>query len=196
MRGLLDGLSATTTSPLIPKFAAEFPRTHAVSDRRFVDNGKIITTAGLSSGIDGALHVVEKMAGVGQAERVALYIEYDWRKDHPFVRAALADLLIPEVDLDALGHWAFEKTEGTADHWDRVIRLTSPRSAEEILDHVGQSFTKGKWRRSSSTASSSEWRFEDAGGRSWTGTLAIDPPRSEQHDIILRLHIARDGVPS
>ena len=35
-------------------------------DKRYVDNGKIITTAGLSSGIDGALHVVSKMFGPGK----------------------------------------------------------------------------------------------------------------------------------
>jgi transcriptional regulator GlxA family with amidase domain len=61
--GLLDGLSATTTFHLLPKLRAGFPKVHVVSDRRYVDNGTIVTAAGLSSGIDGALHVVERMRG-------------------------------------------------------------------------------------------------------------------------------------
>ncbi|MFI5120410.1 MAG: DJ-1/PfpI family protein [Thermoanaerobaculia bacterium] len=77
--GLLDGLTATTTSGNIAKLTAEYPKTKVVDDQRFVDNGKIITTAGLSAGIDGALHVVSRMLGPGTAQKVALVEEYDWR---------------------------------------------------------------------------------------------------------------------
>jgi putative intracellular protease/amidase len=192
--GLLDGLTATTTDRHIPKLAAEFPKIRVVSDRRFVDNGKILTTAGLSSGIDGALHVVEKMRGKGEAQATALGLEYNWQPDGPFVRAALADHRIPDVDLDSVGHWVFEKTEGTADRWDIVLRGKSPKSAEELLDHIGRAFAKGKWRRGASTATSTEWRFEDDAGKRWMGTLAVDPPRGEPREYILRVHVARqDG---
>jgi transcriptional regulator GlxA family with amidase domain len=44
---------------------------------RFVDNGKVITTAGISAGIDGALHLVEKVRGRDVAEQIAKYMEYD-----------------------------------------------------------------------------------------------------------------------
>ena len=54
--GLLDGLEATTTSGLIASLRQTAPNVRVVDDRRFVDNGKIITAAGLSSGIDGSLH--------------------------------------------------------------------------------------------------------------------------------------------
>jgi transcriptional regulator GlxA family with amidase domain len=57
--GLLDGLEATTFAHLIPQLKEAAPKARIVSDRRFVDNGKIVTAAGLSSGIDGALHVIE-----------------------------------------------------------------------------------------------------------------------------------------
>ena len=43
--GLLDGLEATTTSGLIPSLREAAPKTKVVDDRRYVDNGKIITTA-------------------------------------------------------------------------------------------------------------------------------------------------------
>jgi transcriptional regulator GlxA family with amidase domain len=46
-----------------------------------VDNGKIVTAGGLSSGIDGALHVVSTMFGEAAALRVAAGEEYDWKPD-------------------------------------------------------------------------------------------------------------------
>ncbi len=101
--GLLDGLTATTTSSRIDQLRTGYPKIHVVEDRRFVDNGKIITTGGLSSGIDGALHVVSKMLGNGQAQQVALSEEYDWRPKAGFARAALADRSIPDLDLDGSG---------------------------------------------------------------------------------------------
>jgi len=70
--GLLDGLTATTTAHLIEQLHAKFPKVNVVRDRRFVDNGKIVTAAGLSSGIDGALHVLSVMEGGGLAQQFAL----------------------------------------------------------------------------------------------------------------------------
>jgi transcriptional regulator GlxA family with amidase domain len=76
--GLLDGISATTTASLRPQLATMFPTTK-VSDKRFVDAGKIITTAGLSAGIDGTLYLIERQLGKKQAEAAASYMEYDWK---------------------------------------------------------------------------------------------------------------------
>lgn len=76
--GLLDGLSATTTKGNIPKLAKQFPKLKVLGDRRYVDNGHIITAAGLSAGIDGALHVIEKLMGAEVANKVAAYEEYPW----------------------------------------------------------------------------------------------------------------------
>ena len=74
--GLLDGQRATTTANHnLELMAEQFPRIHVVDDQRYVDNGRIITTAGLSSGIDGALHVIERLDGRGAARAVALPVE-------------------------------------------------------------------------------------------------------------------------
>jgi transcriptional regulator GlxA family with amidase domain len=79
--GLLDGVPSTTTSSLRPQLATMFPATQ-IRAQRIVDAGKIVTTAGLSAGIDGALYLVEKQAGRKQAQAVADYMEYDWRPVH------------------------------------------------------------------------------------------------------------------
>jgi transcriptional regulator GlxA family with amidase domain len=75
--GLLDNLTATTFHLSINDLQKALPKTKVLSDARFVDNGKIITTAGISAGIDGALHLVAKLKGEQAAIDVAKYMEYD-----------------------------------------------------------------------------------------------------------------------
>jgi transcriptional regulator GlxA family with amidase domain len=75
--GILDGLTATTFHSSIEGLRKDFPSTKVLADVRFVDNGKVITTAGISAGIDGALHLVAKLKGEEVARQVALYMEYD-----------------------------------------------------------------------------------------------------------------------
>jgi transcriptional regulator GlxA family with amidase domain len=74
--GLLDGLSATTHHDSLETFAQMFPKVKVIRGRRFVDNGKIITAGGLTSGVDAALHVVQRYYGRAIAQQVADYMEY------------------------------------------------------------------------------------------------------------------------
>ncbi len=83
--GLLNGLTATTTRPLIEGLALSGPNIKVVHNKRFVDNGKIITSGGLSAGIDAALHVVAKIDGKKRAEGIAYGLEYDWRQNEGLV---------------------------------------------------------------------------------------------------------------
>jgi transcriptional regulator GlxA family with amidase domain len=75
--GLLDNLTATTFHAAIDDLAKACPKTKVLANTRFVDDGRIITTAGISAGMDGALHLVEKLRGRVYAEGVAATIEYD-----------------------------------------------------------------------------------------------------------------------
>ena len=76
--GLLDGQPVTTTSSMRGELARHFP-TAKVQQRRFVEAGKLITTAGLSAGIDGSLYLVQRELGIERAKAAASYMEYDWR---------------------------------------------------------------------------------------------------------------------
>jgi transcriptional regulator GlxA family with amidase domain len=73
--GILDNLEATTWYGAKSRLQKIYPKIK-ISDERFTDNGKIITTAGVSAGVDGALHVVEKIYGKEISERTAKYIEW------------------------------------------------------------------------------------------------------------------------
>jgi transcriptional regulator GlxA family with amidase domain len=75
--GLLDNKEATTWYGAIESLREMTPKAVIHENTRFVDNGQVITTAGVSAGIDGALHVVRRMFGEDAALRVAKYMEYD-----------------------------------------------------------------------------------------------------------------------
>jgi transcriptional regulator GlxA family with amidase domain len=47
------------------------------ADERFVDNGQVLTAAGVSAGIDLALHLVARLSSVERAREVKRYIQYD-----------------------------------------------------------------------------------------------------------------------
>ena len=78
--GLLEGLEATTHHQVIENLRAVTPNTKIHADRRYVDNGRIITSAGISAGIDMALYVVSRLFGEESARKAAGYMEYDWSK--------------------------------------------------------------------------------------------------------------------
>lgn len=77
--GLLNGLKATTWFGATQGLQEKYPSIQVLAGERFVDNGKIITTAGVSAGIDGALHVLERLLGPTIAQKTAQFIEYDWK---------------------------------------------------------------------------------------------------------------------
>ena len=77
--GLLDGLQATTHHSAYERLAEFAPTATVIRDVRFVDNDKVITSAGVQAGMDMALHVVARLLGREAALETAEYIEYDWR---------------------------------------------------------------------------------------------------------------------
>jgi transcriptional regulator GlxA family with amidase domain len=79
--GMLDGKDATTHWSAINGLRTEAAKANVKENVRFVDNGSIITTAGVSAGIDGSLHVVGKLLGRTVAEQTARYMEYEWHPD-------------------------------------------------------------------------------------------------------------------
>jgi transcriptional regulator GlxA family with amidase domain len=74
--GLLDGLAATTHHDFWDDFAKEFPKVDLRRGPRFVDNGRVATAGGLTSGIDMALHIVSRYYGVEAAAATARYMEH------------------------------------------------------------------------------------------------------------------------
>ena len=79
--GLLAGLSATTHHGAIGLLREVAPGTTIRDDVRYVDNGRVITSAGVAAGIDMSFHVVDRLLGRETSTAAAKYIEYPWQPD-------------------------------------------------------------------------------------------------------------------
>lgn len=79
--GALDGKTATSHYRAVDNLAKEFPKVEMIKGKRFVDNGRIITTEGVSAGIDGSLYLLGKMFNKSVAEDVARQMMYNWKPE-------------------------------------------------------------------------------------------------------------------
>jgi transcriptional regulator GlxA family with amidase domain len=75
--GLLDGRPATTYWAQLELLASLGRDIDVRSEDRFVDDGDVVTAAGVSAGIDMALHLVARLHSVERARDVRRYIQYD-----------------------------------------------------------------------------------------------------------------------
>lgn len=74
--GLLDGLEATTHHEVINDIKKLAPNTAIDHTKRFIDTGKIMTSGGISAGIDLSLHIVRKLYGEETVSKTIDYMEY------------------------------------------------------------------------------------------------------------------------
>jgi transcriptional regulator GlxA family with amidase domain len=81
--GLLDGLEATTHFGAFNELRAVAPACRVRTDLRYVDSGRVVTSAGVSAGIDMSLHVVARLLGDEAAQETARYMEYEGRYTLP-----------------------------------------------------------------------------------------------------------------
>jgi putative intracellular protease/amidase len=198
--GLLDRLEATTAACLINNLKSVAPKTKVVFDRLFVDNGKIITTAGLSSGIDGALHPVEKLDGRGWAQIIATGIEYNWQPDSDYARANLADMKLPSRIYDLFFPGAEPiNIAGGADSWEEKWGVNSVSPPAEFLRQVSEKWaTDTRWKRTDAGATKdnvskvNRWRLTDENGQAWDASASVEAAAGEPNRLTLTLKIARN----
>ncbi len=201
--GLLNGLSATTTAGNILRMKRTYPQIKVVNDQRVVDNGKILTTAGLSAGIDGALHMVAVLDGEDAAETIALMLEYNWQPNNAYARGAMADRLIPDLDLNGLADLVDMRLKGDKDRWETADWFKTKLSASELFGAIETAFQKayaddGPWGPGSFHVTSSgplkaDLHFDDRDGHHWHGTLALEAVPSDAHQFVVRIATARAG---
>lgn len=93
--GLLDGLDVTTHWEDCDDLEKTYPALKVRRDVPWVDCGKVVTSGGISAGIDMSLHLVERLAGRQLAEATARQMEYRWNRDaaHDFTQQADTRLL-------------------------------------------------------------------------------------------------------
>ena len=172
--GLLDGLTATTTSGRIEELATEYPKVHVVR-KRFVDNEKVITTAGLSAGIDGALHVMDREYGRTRAENIARGLEYRWQPDSQWTRAAYADTRMPDVHLPDDAVWNETVSHGDTNQWEVRGTLRIAFTQEQLLDYATKDIVSKGWTLRNSGSNTRSFLKKDLDGTSWLTTIVSQP---------------------
>jgi len=79
--GLLEGRTVTTHWEDLDDLRTAFPEARVVDGVRWVDEGDLVTSAGISAGIDMSLHLVERLAGRELADATARQMDYDRRAE-------------------------------------------------------------------------------------------------------------------
>lgn len=79
--GLLDGRRATTNKAFWALATSAGPKVNWVHRARWVDDGNMVTSSGVSAGMDMTLHMAARLFGEEQAVYLANEIEYDWHRD-------------------------------------------------------------------------------------------------------------------
>lgn len=93
--GLPNGREVTTWYGALKALEDNHAELNVVHGKRFVDSGPFVTTAGVSAGIDGALHVVARLLGRSVADGTAQYMEYRWTPE-PYLTTGYHQLNLVE----------------------------------------------------------------------------------------------------
>jgi transcriptional regulator GlxA family with amidase domain len=79
--GVLDGRRATSNKRSFAWVTAQGPKVDWVRQARWVDDGTVVTSSGVSAGIDMALHLIGRIAGPAARDEIATRMEYEWQRD-------------------------------------------------------------------------------------------------------------------
>ncbi|MGI9553475.1 MAG: DJ-1/PfpI family protein [Thermodesulfobacteriota bacterium] len=74
--GLLEGLNVTTHHQATGELEKIVTNTNIVHGERFIDNGKVVTSAGISAGIDMSFHIIDRLFGEQISKKTMEYMEY------------------------------------------------------------------------------------------------------------------------
>lgn len=76
--GLLSNLKVTTHWEDIENLQKSYPKLTVIENQPWVDQGKFVTSGGISAGIDMSLHLVSTLVGLELAEKTARQMEFEW----------------------------------------------------------------------------------------------------------------------
>ena len=175
--GLLDGKTATTTAGNLDRLASAYPKVHVAYDQRVTDNGSIMTSGGLSAGMDGALQLVGKLEGHDVAESVAVGIEYNWDGNKGFAPGTYARRYVSRAGNIKLPDdvRAEQLTSlGDADHWKESWNITAKTSTiTDIFSAIDATATKAGWHKVSAKDGEVVYTFKGDDGATWHATYTL-----------------------
>lgn len=113
--GVLEGRRATTHWAWAGELATRFPSVEVDPDALFVDEGEVLTSAGLSAGIDLSLHVIRRDFGAEAGERVARHMVAAPHRDGGQAQFFRPNLPAASGSLEPTRRWALDRLEETLD---------------------------------------------------------------------------------
>jgi transcriptional regulator GlxA family with amidase domain len=113
--GLLDGRRATTHWRWAGELAARFPRVAVDPAALYVDEGEVMTSAGLSAGIDLSLHVIREDFGAATGDRVARHMVAAPHREGGQAQFARRAPSADSGSLEPTRRWALERLEEPPD---------------------------------------------------------------------------------
>ena len=191
--GLLDGKAATTFHRAINWLQSDYPNIDVRPEKRFVDNGQIITSAGLSSGMDASLHLVGKVLGLDRAKTIAMHIEYDWDHEGGFVRATMADGRFPDNHYDWPEGVHFERTSsyGDNDYWQKTYKVITPVSIDKLVKAYQEAMSQhDNWVAEQNTGSGQYLWQGLTENANWYKQLDVIET-AQSNEYVLRVHVQK-----
>lgn len=79
--GLLDGKRATTHWEDLEDLQKMFPKVKVEAEERWIDEDRVVSSAGISAGLDMSLHLVRRIEGEELAVRTARQMDYRWQRE-------------------------------------------------------------------------------------------------------------------
>jgi transcriptional regulator GlxA family with amidase domain len=129
--GLLDGRRCTTHHEHQDELARRYPRASVVRDVLFTEDGRVVTSAGIASGIDLALHLIAVRHGQAVAARIARAMVVFARRNGDAAQDSA--MLRHRVHLSDQVHRAQEIID---DRFDRALRLTDLAAAVGVSERT------------------------------------------------------------
>lgn len=145
--GLFDGKKATSHWGALGDLEKEFPNTHWVRDRRYVQDGRVISTSGVTASIPVSLALVEAIAGHTAALRTANRLGVaDWSATHHTPNSSLNFGRFSLYAANYLAFWRHETVEvPVADGFDEIgLALVSDAWKETFLANVATTRADGR----------------------------------------------------
>ncbi len=182
--GYLNDGEATTFASAIPRLRKNYPKIKVLDNSKYTDNGKTVTSAGLSSGIDAAFHVVSKFRGEGAVQDVANHMEYPWSRSTEYARSQLADNFISGIkNIVSLFSKQYLYSRGDENSWKYDYLLSGAIPSYEVIAVIKNELSK-----------TSGWKLNDVQKTFLTGTLVhpvlgrgivrIQVSKSKEGDVV------------
>jgi transcriptional regulator GlxA family with amidase domain len=177
----------------------QVPDARLVRGVRFVEDGPVVTAAGISAGIDAALYVVARLCGPAVAQRTADYMEYDWRvrqSAQPQRAGSLRFRFAGQDDVEAvlaLAHGAY-RGEASRAGWTTEADLLDGQRTDaagvRAMLAGGQGIVLAE--READGALVGCCHLQRDGGDCWFGLFAVDPAGQGQGVGAALLAVAED----